>query len=245
MKILTSYVMCMVVLSSACSLGHANVAKNPLTVGGKKLAMQSPLKCAAGSRPAPELARYLSQYNPAQDPKSDISDETPWTAKEIRLIKDGLVEHGFRYPNGEKSVMTWMDFDGDGACDFTASAGMGGARSTDRMFLFKGLPKGEFRLVDAYLSYMDGNTVLVPYIPLTVSDEKLPVLVSKETLMQWQTERKQFATCDSIAIGPQAEAHRRAAPVLAALCPQQQQIYTWFADQLPRKNVAPHAPVID
>ncbi len=240
----TSMVMCAMALGWGCSVAGAK-AEDILAVSGKILARQTPSPCPSAGPPGRKLARYLSQYNPGQDPRSDIRDERPLTAKEIRLIREGLVEHGLAYPNGQQSVMTWMDFDGDSVCDFTATAGIGGARPTDRMFLFRGLRKGGFRLAAAYHAYMDSSSILVPYIAVTVSGEKLPILASRETLMQWQSSHKQFATCETVAIGPRAAAYRRAAPALTALCQHHQQIYTWFADQLPGKNEVPHSPVIE
>lgn len=240
MKSSTLHVLSLMMLATGCATSHADTTDKSLTVSGKKLTMQAPVTCAQAQRPRKELARFLSQYDPSDDPKEDIRDETPRTRQEIQLIKNGLVDSGFHYPNGQDSVITWMDFNGDGLCDFTASAGVGGMKAVDRMFLFQGLPKGEFRLADAYHTYMEGSSIPVPYIPLSVPGEKLPVLATPSTLMQWDTERKQFATCQNILYGPQAK--QRPAPAsLAALCPQAQQIYTWAADQLPHKNDIPYS----
>jgi hypothetical protein len=242
MKSLTRPGLCLILLAANCSTSLADVIERPLVVAGREVAIQVPVSCTQAQRPRKELARYLSQYDPSDDPKEDIRDETPRTKQEIQLIKNGLVDSGFHYPNGQDSVITWMDFNGDGLCDFTASAGVGGMKAVDRMFLFQGLPKGEFRLVDAYHTYMEGSSIPVPYIPLSVPGEKLPVLATPNTLMQWDTERKQFATCESIQYGPQAK-QRPAPPVLAALCPHAQQIYTWAAGQLPHKNDIPYSTV--
>lgn len=236
MKISCILVLCLTVLAT-CTAG---AAEKELTINGNRLSMQAPVKCPQAHRSGKELAKYLIQYDPAQDPKLDIRDETPWTKKEIQLIKKALAEEGFHYPNGQDSVITWMDFDGDGVCDFTASAGVGGMRSTDRMFLFRGLQKGDFRLAAAYHAYMDGSSLLLPYIPVTVAGEKLPVLVTKDTLMQWQHQRKQFATCETSTHGPQAKKQQGTRPVLAALCPHAQEIYTWAAGQLPHENEIPY-----
>lgn len=222
------------------STSAANAVEKALTINGNRLTMQPPIQCGQARRSGKELAKYLIQYDPAQDPKQDSSDETPWTKKEIQLIKNGLVEEGFHFPNGQDSVITWLDFDGDGVCDFTASAGIGGMHSTDRMFLFRGLQKGDFRLADAYNAYMEGRILLQPYIPVRLPGERLPVLVTKATLMQWQNQRKQFATCETITYGPQAKKERSMLPVLAALCPHAQEIYTWAAAQLPHENEIPY-----
>lgn len=240
MKSLMSYGFCLISLAAACSTSLADTTQTSFTVGGRTLTMRASVPCAQAQRPRKELARFLSQYDPSDDPKEDIRDETPRTRQEIQLIKKGLVDSGFHYPNGQDSVITWMDFNGDGLCDFAASAGVGGMKAVDRMFLFQGLPKGEFRLVDAYHTYMEGSSIPVPYIPLSVPGEKLPVLATPSTLMQWDTERKEFATCESIQYGPQAK-QRPIPPVLAALCPHAQQIYTWAAGQLPHKNDIPYS----
>ena len=241
MKISTLHISCLMVLAAGCSTSQADTTQKALAIGGKQLTMQEPVKCASAQRPGRELAKYLSQYDPAQDPKEDIRDETPRTKKEIQLIKMDLVETGFQYPNGRESVITWMDFDADGACDFTASAGVGGMRSIDRMFLFRGLPKGSFQLADAYMTYMAGSSIVVPYIPMTVAGEKLPILVKRDTLMQWQPERKQVVTCETMAPAVQAGKPRPAPAALAALCPHAQQIYTWAAERQPHKNEVPHS----
>lgn len=240
MRSFTSYRFCLILLAAGCPTSQADTAQTSFTVDGRTLTMQAPVTCAQAQRPRKELARYLSQYDPSDDPKEDIRDETPRTKQEIRLIRKGLVDSGFHYPNGQDSVITWMDFNGDGLCDFTASAGVGGMKAVDRMFLFQGLPKGEFRLVDAYHTYMEGSSILVPYIPLSVSGQKLPVLATPSTLMQWDDGRRQFATCASIQYGPQAK-QRPAPPALAALCPQAQQIYTWAASRLPHENHIPYS----
>ena len=133
-----------------------------------------------------------------------------------------------------------MDVDGDGVCDFTASTGVGGMRSIDRMFLFRGLPNGEFRLIGSDHTYMEDSIILVPYIPLDVPGATLPILVKKYSLMQWQEDRKRFATCETIKYGPEAAKQRAAFPVLAQLCPKAREIYDWAAGQLPRKNEIPH-----
>lgn len=236
----TSHGLCLIVLAATCSTSHADATEKTFSVAGRALALRSPVTCAQAQRPRRELARYLSQYDPSDDPKEDIRDETPWTRQEIRLVRDGLVQDGFHYPNGQDSVLTWMDFDGDGRCDFTASAGVGGMKPVDRMFLLRGLPTGGFRLVASYSTYMEGSIPPVPYIPISVSGEKLPVLATPSTLMQWNNEHKAFTTCASIEYGPQAK-QRPAPPALAALCPHAQQIYTWAADQLPHRNTIPYS----
>ena len=229
-------------LLGAYATSEAESAATSLAVGGRILTLQAPPPCAQAQQPGKALARYLRQYDPSGDPKEDIRDETPWSARDIQLIKDGLVKDGFHYPNGQDSVITWMDADGDGRCDFTASAGIGGMKAVDRMFLFLGLPNGGFRLADAYSTYMEGSSIVVPYIPIAVAGEKLPVLATRSTLLQWDNGRKQFATCESIRYGPHAR--RRFAPqALTALCPHAQQIYTWAAAHMPHGNEIPYSTV--
>lgn len=222
-------------LAFACAVQHAH-AQASFAVAGKQVTVQAAAPCEPRARPSRQLARYLRQYDPSGDPRSDSSDETAWTSQDKRLIREGLVEHGLRYPNGQESVLMWMDFDGDGACDFTASAGIGGMRSTERMFLFRGLPQGAFKLSHAYHTYMEGSMIVVPYIALDVQGEKSPVLASKDTLLQWRPALERLATCESIQHGPQARRHRRAAPALAALCPKARDIYDWAAGQMPHQN---------
>jgi len=227
-------------LGMACIASPTAAGEKALVIDGKTITIAAPGKCSSVHRPGRELARYLRQYDPTWEAKQDTSDETPHTTEEIQLIRNGLVENGFRYPNTEESVITWMDVDGDGVCDFTASTGVGGMRPIDRMFLFRGLAKGDFQLIDSDHSYMEGSISLVPYIPLSVSDERLPVLVKEYTLLQWQADSKRFATCETIKYGPEAVSQRAAFLVLVQLCSQAREIYDWAADQLPHKNEMPH-----
>ncbi|HEY0061197.1 MAG TPA: hypothetical protein VGC21_03685 [Telluria sp.] len=219
----------------------AQATGTALTIGGKQLTRTPPMACVQARQPRRELARALRLYDPAQDPREDSSDETPRSKQEIRTIRAALVEHGFYYPNGQESVITWMDFDGDGVCDFTASAGMGGMRSTDRMFLFRGVAKGQFRLADAYHSYMEGSSILVPYLPITIPGEQLPLLVTRQTMLQWQPGRRQFASCDDFARAAVSGKHATVPPLLTALCPHAHAIYRWAAHQLPHNNELSYA----
>lgn len=226
---------CLALSAAGCAIGHAETTAISLAVGGRTLTLQSPPPaCVQVQRPGNALAAYLRQYDPSGEPKEDIRDETPWSARDIRLIKDGLVESGFHYPNGHDSVITWMDADGDGHCDFTASAGIGGMKAVDRMFLFLGVPHGGFRLADAYSTYMEGSSIVVPYIPLSVTGERLPVLVTRNTLLQWDRKAGRFATCESTQSVPRA---------LAALCPHAQHIYAWAAARMPHANELPYSNV--
>lgn len=227
-------------LGMTCVASTTTAGEKALTIDGKTITIADPRKCSSVHRPGRELARYLRQYDPTWEAKQDTNDETPHTTEEIELIRNGLVENGFRYPNTEESVITWMDVHGDGVCDFTASTGVGGMRPIDRMFLFRGMAKGDFQLVDSDRTYMEGNITVVPYIPLTVSGERLPVLVKEYTLLQWQADSRRLATCETIQYGPEAARQRAGFPVLAQLCPKVREIYDWAADQLPLKNVIPH-----
>lgn len=240
MKIPNLTMQCLVLLAASGAAFHAEAAEKTLTIGARKLTLQPAATCAPAHRTGTELARNLVQYDPSEEPRENIADETPWTKEEIRLTRESLVENGFHYPNGQDSVITWMDVDGDGFCDFSASTGIGGAKPIDRIFLFRGLPKREFRLAASSYTYMEGAIALIPYIPIRLAEEKLPLVVSQETLMQWHATRGQFATCETIQYGPQAASQRAALPALAALCPQARRIYDWAASQLPRGNALPH-----
>lgn len=241
MKIFNLRVLSLISIVCACAATHAQTPNSFLTIGDKKLTLQLNTKCSQPRPSHKELAQYLYQYDPSHDPRSDIRDVTPWTAQEKKMVKAGLVEDGFQYPNGQKSVITWMDFDGDGICDFTASAGIGGMKPIDRMFLFRGLPNGKFKLMDSYLEYMDSSITLVPYIPVQVSGEKLPVIIGGGILMQWQSERKKFAVCESSAVIAERQKRlgrtiEKSKTVLQALCSHQQDINRWAENQLPHQN---------
>ena len=224
-----------------CTAANTQTTAPELIIGGKQLSLQLNIKCAL-SRPSGKiLAQYLSQYDPSEEPRSDILDETPWSADEKKIIQDTLIMDGFHYPDGQESIITWMDFDGDGICDFTASAGVGGMRSIDRMFLFRGLPNGKFKLIDYYIAYMANSSILVPYIPIKIIGEKFPILVKGYLIMQWESDRKQFMTCETLLNSDGIkkkifDASKKSNALLIALCPHAQDIYKWAVDQLPQKN---------
>src|SRR6476619_4002870 len=79
-----------------------------MTAAGHIVTVQSAPACAKTAPPAAQLARYLRQYDPAGDPRLDIRDERPLTKKEVKAIKNGLVDYGLHYPGGKESVVTWL-----------------------------------------------------------------------------------------------------------------------------------------
>ncbi|QBE62260.1 hypothetical protein [Pseudoduganella lutea] len=234
MATLRLHLLCLLFAASGVA-SNVTAADKALTIGGRTLSLAVQGDCSQAHRPGRELARYLAQYDPSGEPKADPMDETPLTQEEIRIARQALVESGFHYPDGQESVLTWMDFNGDGVCDFTASAGIGGMRPIDRMFLFQGVHGGGFRLAEAHLHYMDGAIVPVPYIALTVAGERLPLLARRYSLMQWQGKRKALAACENIERGAAING-AGASPVLVALCPHAREIYEWAARQLPHQN---------
>lgn len=240
MKILNLGALYVMTLAAGGIPGSTYAAEKQLTVGGKNLTLAAPLPCASAQPSRKELAKYLVQYDPSGEPNEDITDETPWTHEEIETARRALVLYGFQYPNGQVSVITWTDFDGDGVCDFSASAGIGGAKSIDRHFLFRGLPGGGFRLVDSDYSYKSTSITIMPHIPIRVAGETLPLLVKEDNILQWQAERKRFVTCDMIQSGPEALKLRAAFSLLAQLCTNPRGMFDWAADQLPHKNELPH-----
>jgi len=246
MKILNLQILCFISTIAACVLANSQPTGKTLEIDGRKLTLEMHTKCPQPQPSRKELAKYLAQYDPSGDPRLDIRDETPWSREEIKETQDWLVENGFYYPNGKKSVITWMDFDGDGICDFTASAGIGGMRSIDRMFLFRGLSNGQYQLVDSYHTYMEGSSILVPYIPIKVSGEKLPVLAKGQILMQWQNDGQQFITCETLSSATlsekqqQLEKNEKSWKLLTTLCPYGQKIADWTVNQLPNKNKMPY-----
>ena len=140
-----------------------------------------------------------------------------------------------------------MDFDGDGICDFTASAGIGGMRSIDRMFLFHGLPNGKFQLVDSGLAYMDESISVVPYIPIKVVNEKFPILISLKSgrILQWQEDSRKLASCNPRQAKQRISSLSRklsgeSGAALKLLCPHFNEIVEWAEQQLPSKNAISH-----
>lgn len=240
MKILNLGALYVMTLAASGIPGSTYATEKQLTVGGKNLTLAAPPTCASAQPSRKELAKYLVQYDPSGEPNEDITDETPWTHEEIETARRALVLYGFQYPNGQVSVITWTDFDGDGVCDFSASAGIRGAKSIDRHFLFRGLPGGGFRLVDSDYSYKSTSVTILPHIPIRVAGETLPLLVKEDNILQWQAERKRFVTCDMIQSGPEALKLRAAFSLLAQLCINPSGMFDWAADQLPHKNELPH-----
>ncbi len=244
MKITLIRLLCLISILIA-SVTHAQTANSSLTISDKNLTLQMSTKCPQPRPSRKELAKYLAQYDPKQEEGLSTYDEDrPFTKKDIKEMQDYLVKDGFRYPNGKESVITWMDFDGDGICDFTASAGIGGMKSIDRMFLFRGLPNGKFKLMDSYYDYMNTSITLVPYIPIQVSGEKLPVIVGNETLMQWQNEHKKFVKCEESSVTEKRKKHlgkenKKPQTAIEVLCPHISKIHQWADSQLPNKNSIP------
>ncbi len=245
MKISNLRVLSLISIVVACAMTHAQTANPSLMIGDKNLTLQMNTKCPQPRPSREELAKYLAQYDPKQEEGLSTYDEDrPFTKKDIKEMQDGLVQDGFSYPNGKESVITWMDFDGDGICDFTASAGIGGMKSIDRMFLFRGLPNGKFKLMDSYFDYMNTSITLVPYVPVQVSGEKLPVIIGNETLMQWQSKHRKFVKCEESSVIAKhkkqlVKENKKPQTLMDELCPHKSKIYEWAIDQLPNKNTIP------
>lgn len=166
---------------------------------GLTLRLQTKSDCKGVVVDRTSLGRNLAQYDASSDPRADIRDETPRTKKEVEEIRSQLVEDGFVLPNGNNSVITWMDYDNDGICDFTATVGIGGARSTERMMLFRGLGNREFRLADSHLSFMDTEVTLIPYIPVFVSGESVPIILVPRDgrMLRWRKDLATFEVCNA------------------------------------------------
>lgn len=242
MKHFTLRLLCLTPMFVACAMTHAQTANPSLTIGDKKLTLEMNTKCPQPRPSRKQLAQYLAQYDPRQEEGLPIHDEDrPFTQKNIKERQDDLVQDGFEYPNGKESVITWMDFDGDGICDFTASAGIGGMRSVDRMFLFRGLPNGKFKLMDSYFDYMNTSITLVPYVPVQVSGEKLPVIIGNETLMQWQSKHRKFVKCEESSVIAKhkkqlGKENKKPQTLMDELCSHKSKIYEWAKNQLPHEN---------
>lgn len=196
---LLSNVICGVLLSMAALWTSHSRAQEAFVIGRFEFEVGLGARCHRQQFSRAELSTNLAQYDPSRDPRSDIRDETPWSRSEIIEIKKQLVEDGFIYPNGEESVITWMDFDNDGVCDFTGTAGIGGMRSIDRMFLFRGVQKGQFKLVDSHLSFMEGSITIIPYIPVFVKGERVPLIIAPRDgrMLRWRSDGGGFEVCDA------------------------------------------------
>jgi hypothetical protein len=244
MKIINMRVLFFISLAAACTTAGAQAAGSTLTIEGKKLTLQMHAKCPQPRPLRKELVKYLAQYDPRQEEGLTAYDEDrPFTENDVKEIRDSLVQFGFTYPNGNASVITWIDFDGDGICDFTTSAGIGGMRPIDRMFLFRGLPNGKFQLIDSDLSYMDSSIALLPYIPIKVSGERLPVIVTSKSnrMLQWQSDSHQLASCEMYSEPTYTNLSKKPgqpASALELLCPHIQEIVAWAEKQLPDENAA-------
>lgn len=214
-------------------LTHPRDSSVPLSIESLKLASKNSWNCTKPNMNREEMALNLVQYDPSSDPKDDLNDETPRTAEEVKRARELLAEVGFVYPNGDESVITWMDFDGDGNCDFTVTVGVGGMRPIERMMLFRGLGNRQFKLVDAHLAYMETNITLIPYIPVRVAGERLPLVVVPRDgrLLRWRADHSGFDTCDA------AGSSMATSPDFATLCEALPRIIRWAENGLPHKNV--------
>ncbi|HEY8607639.1 MAG TPA: hypothetical protein VIM12_11055 [Noviherbaspirillum sp.] len=212
--------------------GVASASDRSTGIPEKRLALDMKRQCARVAPSREDLAKFLAQYDPTSDPRADVYDESSWTNEEIAELRDDLVEFGFIYPNDEPSVITWMDFDMDGNCDFTATVGIGGMRSVQRMMLFRGIGGGAFHLVDAHISYMEVTVTVVPYVPVAIKGETLPVLVlpSGGRVLQWNKVGQSFDVCEAAFPKDSAEG------ILASICANYQDLVRWTEKRLPNGN---------
>lgn len=232
------FLIAMLLLGSVCANAGA-IQPETLTVGPWRLALNFSEECTKPRISSGELAKNLSQYDPSRDPRSDIRDETPRSRREIAEIKKQLVEDGFVYPNGRESVITWMDFDLDGICDFTATVGIGGMRSTERMMLFRGLANGKFKLVDSHLSFMDSTITLIPYIPVSIAGNRVPIIVipREGRMLRWREDGAGFESCDTnMRIGDPLRLQNTSSSDFAQLCGHFRKIADWAQERLPEEN---------
>lgn len=135
-----------------------------------------------------------------------------------------------------------MELDNDGRCDFTVTVGIDGARSVDRMMLFRSLGNQKFELVDSHLSYMDTEVVLVPYIPVHILGEEMPLVVvpGDGRILRWRKDGKGIASCDaSLPAGHPLRVKNMESPALDRFCDAFSRIAEWAENRLPRKNRMP------
>jgi hypothetical protein len=232
----------------------AQTALPELKIGRDRLTLDLQHPCPRPRPSAETLSKYLVQYDPAGEAGlSPEENPKPYTKRELRFIKEGIVEEGFIRIDGDKHAITWMDFDGDGICDFTGSSGtVGGKASIARYFLFRGLANGRYKLVHSYLEWVPSDLIAVPYIPIRVSGERLPILVNTDrdgSFMQWDPAKKKFVSCDTLletVSKGKANKPSKSTPVkpqsdlaLARLCEHIFEIEEWATNQLPNGNIAP------
>lgn len=208
---------------------------------------------------AESLSRFLTQYQfdkewNLQTYHRDEEDDhwTPFTPELQKSFSEGLAAYKFRFPSGDLATITWMDFDGDGYCDFTASVGSPGMRPIQRVFLFRGTADGAYQLVLADHLYLEDSVAIVPFIPLGVSGEKLPAVLLGTgdgwNLFQWSPTERAFKACRL----PKYGSFERPAHILSSLfkqtvpaekfkqiCEHIDDVGKWAESQLPHNNIAP------
>lgn len=237
----------------------AQTAIPELKIGRDRLTLDLQHPCPQPRPGADTLAKYLIQYDPSGEAGLGPEAYTkPYTKRELKRIKEGIAEEGFIRLAADTYAITWMDFDGDGICDFAGSSGtVGGKASIARYFLFRGLANGRYKLVDSYLEWVPSDLIAMPYIPIRVSGERLPILAIANWggLIQWQPATRKFVSCESLglatwqimskkAVKPPKKSDTNPLPdtALSRLCPHISEIGQWATNQLPNGNIAPRYP---
>ncbi|SER24267.1 hypothetical protein SAMN04488038_1264 [Solimonas aquatica] len=258
MKIMFWSILAAVLISTLASRTVIAADHPGMRIGDKTITLLPAAKCKRNPKDNAEfLSKYLNQYDFKEEwglmahhsqEEEDGSEEWKEFSPEIqKLYSEGLVEDGFKLFSGERSPIVWMDFDGDGRCDFAASVSGYGQHPIQRTFLYRGMPDGTFNLVMADYG-RDDNVALIPFIPISVSGEKLPVvmqLAGGYEFFQWSPEDKAFRVCELPASGSFFSPATIRLPIsrtvlaggrLAELCKRLHDIGEWATSQISFNN---------
>lgn len=199
-----------------------------IEVLGRTVTLRHAAKCPEQPTSVKELAKYLKQYDvtlekdflhtgwkhsPVRtDPEAGDDRERPtwvlnknWAQREL----NDVIREGFsgRYVLGEeRDPIRWMDFTGDGVCDFAAFQSLvGGKTAVGRYFLFRGLKTMGYQLVMSQAN--DGTGAYgQAFIPLDVSGERFPIIINASDLVapvfQWNASINGFNVCPQKPHGP-------------------------------------------
>lgn len=211
---------------------------------------------------AEDLKQYLSQYDvelesslpihPTLSKPTRANDAPSKNDREQhkKEISKDIVAAGFGYDSERPVVITWMDFDMDGICDFAAPQLVSSMRPITRVFLFRGLRDNKFELVSSGFEYFNQLVPVFPYVPVSVAGERQPVIVvfsqggssTVTDILQWNAKTGGFVSCKKEGDEP-LYIKKRAALSFAGsaqlkLCEKKFEVGAWVIRQLPNENLA-------
>lgn len=192
----------------------AKVSPQSIAILGHTVIQKPETGCPKQPATTKNLAQYLKQYDVAVEKNFystsykyspvDPSDGYPsgdldknWKTK----AKKEVVEAGFgeAYRQGEEiNPIKWMNFTGDGFCDFSAFQSLVGIRaSVGRWFLFHELKNRNYQLVMSDAGDQ-GGAYSQAFSQITINGEIYPIVIfisSKNEYFQWNPDIQGFNKC--------------------------------------------------